>query len=643
MLSVEEARSVILNTINLCDRNSISILNALHRILDEDIYSSMNIPSVPTSTRDGYGWNTKWNTSSKIKCNSQSNYAGASSDSNLDSVETMYIATGGIVPSQFDTVVMIEDVVYFDTEDCIQLAKQDKINIKKGQYIRAIGSDVYSGELLINKDILLTSAHIALLASIGIRSVKVKKVEQSSKAQRLVPYKIGILSTGNEVKDVFELSFDNKLKDGELYDSNRYMIMNRCKEIKLNLECIDLGIIRDNKEELISKIQMFYEKYDLDLIISTGGASVGKKDYTYDIISTLGKVHTTKVNMMPGKPLLFGSIGPEFECNSDKYFFGLAGNPVSSGVQFELFVLPFIKKCIGVNCSENIVKCILNFDATSNDINRPEYQRVKLIKKEGIFYAETTGKQNSSTLKNLVEANGLIVVPSGEKMLNKGKEVDCIVINDSYLKSTESEVIKEEVKVSMNRCKVGILTTSDRAYNGIYEDISGKAIEEYIKNNFFTSSKDVKDVGGKVEEFEIVYKCIPDEIEDCKKAISDLVKEGCGLILTTGGTGPALRDITAIVLKMMMHKELPGFGEQMRAMSLKYVPTAILSGQTAGIIYSKDKDGKDRGSLVINLPGSPKSIKECLDVVKGAIPYGVELAEGGFIETTPPAFRGKRK
>jgi len=177
----------------------------------------------------------------------------------------------------------------------------------------------------------------------------------------------------------------------------------------------------------------------------------------------------------------------------------------------------------------------------------------------------------------------------------------------------------------MDKIKIGVVTVSDRASAGIYEDISGKAImetmEEYLQN-----------------PFEIVYRCIPDEQEEIEKALIELCdEEGCSLVVTTGGTGPAPRDVTPEATEAVCQKILPGFGEQMRAVSLQYVPTAILSRQMAGI------RGK---SLIINLPGKPKSIRECLDAVFPAVPYCIDLIGGPYIVTNEEvikAFRPKSK
>ncbi|MDY0264402.1 MAG: molybdopterin adenylyltransferase [Sulfurospirillum cavolei] len=162
----------------------------------------------------------------------------------------------------------------------------------------------------------------------------------------------------------------------------------------------------------------------------------------------------------------------------------------------------------------------------------------------------------------------------------------------------------------MTEIKIGILTVSDRASAGIYEDLSGQAIIATL-NEYLSSP------------WKSVYRVIPDEqalIEASLKQMAD--EEGCCLIVTTGGTGPALRDVTPEATEAVCEKMMPGFGELMRQVSLKYVPTAILSRQTAGI------RGK---SLIINLPGKPKSIRECLDAVFPAVPYCIDLLEGPFL------------
>ncbi len=160
------------------------------------------------------------------------------------------------------------------------------------------------------------------------------------------------------------------------------------------------------------------------------------------------------------------------------------------------------------------------------------------------------------------------------------------------------------------RAKIGILTVSDRASAGVYEDLSGKAIIEVL--SAYLSC-----------EWNPVYMVIPDEQTLIEETLEDMIDvQECSLVVTTGGTGPALRDVTPEATEAVCEKMMPGFGELMRQVSLQYVPTAILSRQTAGI------RGK---SLIINLPGKPKSIRECLDAVFPAVPYCLDLIGGAYL------------
>lgn len=176
----------------------------------------------------------------------------------------------------------------------------------------------------------------------------------------------------------------------------------------------------------------------------------------------------------------------------------------------------------------------------------------------------------------------------------------------------------------MSKARIGIVTVSDRASAGIYEDLSGKAIIDTL-NAYLTSA------------WEPVYQVIPDEQEQIEATLIRLAdQELCSLIVTTGGTGPAKRDVTPEATEAVCDRMMPGFGELMRVESLKFVPTAILSRQTAGLRGS---------SLIVNLPGKPKSIRECLDAVFPAIPYCIDLMEGPYLEcdeTVIKPFRPKK-
>ena len=176
----------------------------------------------------------------------------------------------------------------------------------------------------------------------------------------------------------------------------------------------------------------------------------------------------------------------------------------------------------------------------------------------------------------------------------------------------------------MNLARIGILTVSDRASRGEYQDLGGPAIAAYLAEVL-------------ASDFEKVALLVPDELETIAAGLRQLCdEEGCCLVITTGGTGPARRDVTPEATAAVADKMMPGFGELMRQVSLQKVPTAILSRQTAAI----------RGrSLIVNLPGQPRAIAECLDAVFPAIPYCIDLLEGPFLSTRAErlvAFRPKK-
>lgn len=169
--------------------------------------------------------------------------------------------------------------------------------------------------------------------------------------------------------------------------------------------------------------------------------------------------------------------------------------------------------------------------------------------------------------------------------------------------------------------KIGIINVSDRASKGIYEDLPGKAIQQTLKEYLLS-------------DWEVVYAVIPDEQNEIENEMIRMADvENCCLIVTSGGTGPAKRDVTPEATQAVCQKMMPGFGELMRQTSLQYVPTAILSRQTAGI---------RNHTLIINLPGKPKAIRECLDAVFPAIPYCVDLIEGPYLEVNEEVIRAFR-
>ena len=192
-----------------------------------------------------------------------------------------------------------------------------------------------------------------------------------------------------------------------------------------------------------------------------------------------------------------------------------------------------------------------------------------------------------------------------------------------------ADATNETTPVPEGAARIGIVTVSDRASRGEYEDRGGPAVREYLSENILSP----------VEFYAAV---ISDEQPVIEAVLRDLASKDCCLIITTGGTGPAARDVTPEATEAVCQVMLPGFGEQMRIASLAKVATAILSRQTAGIVDAETADGRTNRALIINLPGQPKAISECLDAVMGAVPHGITLIGGPYLETADDRFTAFR-
>jgi len=587
MLTVKEAQEIIKKELHICAKVETKL--SLGYTLREDVYSPVNIPYYPTSTRDGYAWNSNW-TTNRIRLNTEKlTPAGQITSTTNNAEETVYIATGGQLESTvYDCVLMVEYANIVE-EDGVQYIsrKEDTPEMLPYTYVRKVGSDVSKGELLLKKGTVIQSSMVGLLLLAHIPSVKVewKKIE------------FHLFSSGNELVDIYDCEDDSKV-----VDCNRYMLSDRCKELQLEsfypLEINNYRILEDNLEDVRETIDFFKYKTGFHIIITTGGASVGKFDYNKQVAGELGTVYFKNVNMMPGKPITFCKI------SDSVFWFVLAGNPTSSMVQFDTFIRPICTDFRYVLSSPELyVTC--GEDFISNDPKRIEYQRVR--------YDETSKtlikleKQQSSSLLSFVQSTGYICLNASKK---KGDLAE-------YIPKVYRPLLDGKVRI-------GVITCSDRAYNGIYEDISGVELQNFLKEKC-------------KEEIEIMYVCIPDDKDEIRNAIRYLSR-WCIAIFTTGGTGPTYRDNTVLIMKECISKELPGFGERMRQVSLQYIPTAILSGQTAGIIYC---DPSEMGCFICNCPGSPKSIRECLSEVWSAIPKCIELACGRRLDCIDAFFPKK--
>lgn len=304
-------------------------------------------------------------------------------------------------------------------------SNQDVVRVEKvctvGQDIRPIGSDVAVGQLVLEKGTFLRAAEIGILATVGAHEVEV--------FPRPV---VAVLSTGDELTEPSV----TQLPLGHIRDSNRYMLMSALAG--LDCEVVDLGIASDSNEDLESKIIEGLDR--ADIILTSGGVSMGELDLMKPLLQKFGTVHFGRVLMKPGKPLTFATIDrpmfskdPSVAADSNqtlrrKLVFGLPGNPVSSLVTFTLFVIPSIRKVSGWRQPHHPIVKAKTTTEIRLDSTRPEYHRATITwdHQAGLYLAVSTGRQISSRLLSMVSANAFLLIPQGEGKLPAGSLVDAL-------------------------------------------------------------------------------------------------------------------------------------------------------------------------------------------------------------------------
>jgi molybdopterin molybdotransferase len=394
-ITPDKALENIFNAITpVIETENLPIREALDRVLANDIKSEINVPSGRNSAMDGYAIKGSDIPEHEIKklnligtC-----LAGKPFQDNVNDGECVRIMTGAIMPDGTDTVVIQEQAIVVG--DCIDIGN----DTKPGDNVRQAGEDLAIGDLVLEKGMRLTPADIGLLASLGYAEISVfKKI------------KVAFFSTGDELRSVGE-----ELEDGAIYDSNRYTLYGMLA--RLGVEIIDMGVVKDDKELLE---RAFVEAAEgADVLITSGGVSVGDADYIKEILEKQGKVDFWKVAMKPGRPLTFGNI-------NSTYFFGLPGNPVSVMVTFYQFVQPALKKLMGETVYAPIMMKVPCISKLKKRPGRVEYQRGVLEQDDtGRMVVRKTGKQGSGILRSMADANCFIVLPLESEGVNPDELVD---------------------------------------------------------------------------------------------------------------------------------------------------------------------------------------------------------------------------
>ncbi|KJY76894.1 bifunctional molybdopterin-guanine dinucleotide biosynthesis adaptor protein MobB/molybdopterin molybdotransferase MoeA [Vibrio nigripulchritudo] len=394
-LSVEQGREAILSAITpLSDTNETYLKNAYGHVLASDVHSPINVPAYTNSAMDGYAirsddiGRTEFQIVAEVM-------AGNAFNSNLEAGQAVKIMTGAPTPSNADTVVMREQAT--ENGDIVTFGNA---SIKAGQNVRQAGEDLAENQTVFQQGKRIESAEMGMLASLGIDICHTFR-----------PVKVALFSTGDEVQAPGEL-----LKDSCIYDSNRFTLLGMLE--RLGCEVIDLGILEDDQASITQALKDAC--VDADVIITSGGVSVGDADFIKNALEELGNIDFWRISMRPGRPLAFGKI-------EDKPFFGLPGNPVAVMVSFINFVEPALRKLQGeTGWTPLKVKAIATENLRSRQ-GRTEFSRgIYNVNSNGLLEVKTTGKQGSGILRSMSEANCLIEISPEIDTVKTGESVTII-------------------------------------------------------------------------------------------------------------------------------------------------------------------------------------------------------------------------
>jgi molybdopterin molybdotransferase len=395
-MPVAKAREVIarfLSPVTATER--LSLRSALGRVLAHDVMSPLDVPAHDNSAMDGYAVrfaDLKPDGEATLK-EIGSSFAGVPFKGTVAAGQCVRIMTGGVVPAGADTIVMQEHV----------RAGKDGVTVgpghKKGQNLRRAGEDLKVGQVALKRGLALRPAEIGLISSLGIGEVAVYR-----------KLRVAFFSTGDEL-----VSIGTQPGEGQIFDSNRYTIHGMLT--RLNCEVLDMGVVRDDPK-LLEKA--FHDAAAAaDVVITSGGVSVGEADFVKDLLNKLGEVVFWKIAMKPGRPLAYGKIG-------SAHFFGLPGNPVSVMVTFYQFVRDALLALSGRNPVPPLptfkVPCVSSLKKAPG---RTEFQRGILTQDAaGAWSVRVTGEQGSGILRSMSEANCFIILPDAQGNVASGTLVE---------------------------------------------------------------------------------------------------------------------------------------------------------------------------------------------------------------------------
>ena len=414
MISVDEALEKILGHTDVLGEEERPILDAMGQVLAEDIHSDIDVPPLDNSAMDGYAVRSEDTRgaspqSPRLLRVIDTVTPGAISRHKVTPGTAIRIMTGAPIPEGADSVVKFED-----TDGAQKGGASGETNIlckvEAGLNIRRAGEDIIRGTKVFSQGVVLRPAEVGVLASLGRSTVKV--------IRRPV---VAVLATGDELVDI-----DKPLPPGKIYNSNTYSVA----ALILRYGGIPkiLGIALDSEEALVAGLR---RGLAADMLITTGGVSMGDYDVVKDVLAKEGKVAFWKVRMKPGKPLAFGTVKGVNQDGTarDIPHLGLPGNPVSAMVTFELFARPAILKMTGKKrLAKPAVKAVIENSVINTD-GRRVFTRAIVEKRDGQYFARLTGPQGSGILTSMTLANGLVIIPEDKARVDKGDMVQVMMLD----------------------------------------------------------------------------------------------------------------------------------------------------------------------------------------------------------------------
>jgi molybdopterin molybdotransferase len=382
----------------------ISLHESLDRVLAERVVAPINVPGADNSAMDGYALRQQ-------DCNDAltligESFAGHPFTGELRAGQAVRIMTGALVPVGADTVVMQENVTR--QEHQIRIHQVPEL----GENIRRAGEDIAQNTQVLAQGQRVTALDIGLLASLGIAQVSV--------VQRV---KIALLTTGDEL-----LAPGTSYQAGKIYDSNRPLL--QALLARMPVEVLDLGIVPDNPAAL--RAEFMRAREFADLVISTGGVSVGDADYTKDILAELGEINFWKIAMKPGKPFAFGVLGKNARAQHC-WFCGLPGNPVSTAVTYHQLVVPALRFLAGETPGDAPVITAIAAHPLKKQPGRMDFQRGIFSGANGVNSVASAGMQSSGVLSSMSKANCYIRLPAERGHVAAGETVD-VILFDQFIR-----------------------------------------------------------------------------------------------------------------------------------------------------------------------------------------------------------------